>query len=66
MNEPSEPESDGAVHQEFLTHVRIVGLQVAQAQAEVYVVCSAKFAPELQGQVGVGEPVDGLEIGGAS
>ena len=60
------PEADSKVEQEFLGHVRVVGAEVAEAQAEVHVVGSEVFGAELQVQVGVGEPVGGLEVGGAS
>ena len=61
MSSLESPEADSKVEQEFLGHVRVEGTEEAEAQADVQVVGSEVFGAELQAQVGVGEPVRGLE-----
>ena len=47
-------------------HVRVVGAEVAEAQTEVEVIDTEVLGAEFQAQVGVGEPIGGLEVCGTS
>lgn len=59
-------ETDREVEHELLCHVRVVGTEVTETQAEVEVIDSEMLRAEFQIQVGVCETIGGLEVGSAS
>ena len=56
------PEADSEVEHEFLCHVWVVGMEVAETQTEVEVIDTEMLRAEFQVQVGVCEPIGGSSL----